>query len=157
MFYRSYAPSMKRVVRIAAAVIVDGDGRSLLVRKRGTRLFMQPGGKLDPGEDPRSALRRELLEECELDGVHPVGPVALAETIAPVGAGSMRHIIHLIYEAALPDSIVHVTSHDPAIGNHRLVELAEIGDFDLRPPIGRFLSRWQPGDPFVPLGRLWSS
>jgi ADP-ribose pyrophosphatase YjhB (NUDIX family) len=131
----------------------------LLVRqqKHGREYWLLPGGGVEPGEELEAAVRRELLEECELDGVHPVGPVALAETIAPVGAGSMRHIIHLIYEAALPDSIVHVTSHDPAIGNHRLVELAEIGDFDLRPPIGRFLSRWQPGDPFVPLGRLWSS
>ncbi len=69
----------------------------------------------------------------------------------------MRHIVHLIFEAPLPDSIAHVASSDPAVGNHRLSELAELGDVDLRPPIHRFLSRWQPGDPFVPLGPLWSS
>jgi 8-oxo-dGTP diphosphatase len=35
----------------------------LLVRKRGTRAFMQPGGKRDPGEDDVTALARELDEE----------------------------------------------------------------------------------------------
>jgi 8-oxo-dGTP pyrophosphatase MutT (NUDIX family) len=51
------------VIRIAAAVIVDEDGRWLLVRKRGTTAFMQAGGKIEPGEDPRSAVIREVGEE----------------------------------------------------------------------------------------------
>lgn len=51
------------VIRIAAAVIVDGEGSILLVRKRGTTAFMQPGGKLEPGEAPDVALARELHEE----------------------------------------------------------------------------------------------
>lgn len=51
------------VIRIAAAVILDDGGRILLVRKRGTTAFMQPGGKLEPGEAPDAALARELHEE----------------------------------------------------------------------------------------------
>jgi len=51
------------VIRIAAAVIVDGGGNILLVRKSGTTAFMQPGGKLEPGEQPDAALARELFEE----------------------------------------------------------------------------------------------
>jgi 8-oxo-dGTP pyrophosphatase MutT (NUDIX family) len=48
---------------IAAALIDDGQGRVLLVRKRGTSAFMQAGGKIDPGETPSEALARELAEE----------------------------------------------------------------------------------------------
>ena len=33
-------------ISVVAALIRDGDGRVLLVRKRGTAAFMQPGGKL---------------------------------------------------------------------------------------------------------------
>jgi 8-oxo-dGTP pyrophosphatase MutT (NUDIX family) len=50
-------------IRIAAALIDDGQGRILLVRKRGTALFMQAGGKIDAGETPFEALVRELTEE----------------------------------------------------------------------------------------------
>ena len=35
----------------------------LLVRKRGTLVFMQPGGKLESEEMPIEALRREIGEE----------------------------------------------------------------------------------------------
>jgi 8-oxo-dGTP diphosphatase len=50
-------------IRIAAAVILDPDGRMLVVRKRDTLFFMQPGGKLDGGETPTETLARELGEE----------------------------------------------------------------------------------------------
>ena len=40
-----------RVISVVAAVIRDDSGRVLLVRKRGTTAFMQPGGKRDTGED----------------------------------------------------------------------------------------------------------
>lgn len=50
-------------ITIAAATFIDADGCILLVRKRGSRFFMQPGGKIDAGETPRAALLRELSEE----------------------------------------------------------------------------------------------
>jgi DNA polymerase III epsilon subunit-like protein/8-oxo-dGTP pyrophosphatase MutT (NUDIX family) len=54
------------VLRIAAAVVTDPDGRSLLVRKRGSSVFMQPGGKIESGESALAALTRELHEELGL-------------------------------------------------------------------------------------------
>jgi 8-oxo-dGTP diphosphatase len=50
-------------IRIAAALIADQNGRILLVRKRHTRCFMQPGGKLEDRETPTESLARELVEE----------------------------------------------------------------------------------------------
>jgi len=64
-------------IRIVAALICDRAGRVLLVRKRGTAAFMQPGGKRDPGEDDIAALCREIAEElgCGVvrDSVRPLG------------------------------------------------------------------------------------
>ena len=69
--------TVKGTIEIVAAVIRDAAGRVLLVRKRGTTAFMQPGGKRDAGEDDITALARELCEElgCQLvrDSVHPLG------------------------------------------------------------------------------------
>jgi 8-oxo-dGTP diphosphatase len=55
-----------KVIQIAAALLIGTDGRTLLVRKRGTTAFMQPGGKIEPGEPPAVALARELEEELGL-------------------------------------------------------------------------------------------
>jgi len=57
---------MPNIIRIAAALLIDPQGRTLLVRKRGTQAFMQPGGKIDAGESPVEALVRELHEELGL-------------------------------------------------------------------------------------------
>ncbi|WP_448649496.1 NUDIX hydrolase [Pseudomonas corrugata] len=54
------------LIHIAAALLIGPDGRTLLVRKRGTRAFMQPGGKIEPHEQPVQALARELEEELGL-------------------------------------------------------------------------------------------
>jgi 8-oxo-dGTP diphosphatase len=67
-----------RTIRIVAALIRDGAGRVLLVRKRGTSAFMQPGGKLDAGEDDVTALSREISEE--------LGCLVVTGSVRPLGA-----------------------------------------------------------------------
>jgi 8-oxo-dGTP diphosphatase len=56
-----------RILYVVAAALVDGEGRVLLAQRpegkalAGTWEF--PGGKLEPGESPETALARELDEE----------------------------------------------------------------------------------------------
>jgi 8-oxo-dGTP diphosphatase len=64
-------------IKIVAALIRDDAGRVLLVRKRGTAAFMQPGGKRDPGEDDIAALSREIAEE--------LGCSLIAASVRPLG------------------------------------------------------------------------
>ncbi|WP_150804003.1 NUDIX hydrolase [Pseudomonas fluorescens] len=65
MTFPSAAPSSS-ILRIAAGLLIGPDGRTLLVRKRGTQAFMQPGGKIEAHEQPVVALARELEEELGL-------------------------------------------------------------------------------------------
>ena len=56
-------------IPVVAAVIARDD-RLLLCRRRSGphlgRLWEFPGGKVEPGEDPRAALARELREELDV-------------------------------------------------------------------------------------------
>ena len=73
---------MPSTIRIAAALLIGSDGQTLLVRKRGTQAFMQPGGKIDAGEQPAQALARELHEELNLR-IDPNAAVYLGKFCAP--------------------------------------------------------------------------
>lgn len=63
------------IVEVVGAVVRDGAGRLLVVRKRATQRFMLPGGKPEPGEDDLAALARELAEELgvRLTSARPLG------------------------------------------------------------------------------------
>ncbi len=59
------------LILVAAVALVDADGRVLLARrpegKSMAGLWEFPGGKVDPGETPETALIRELAEELGID------------------------------------------------------------------------------------------
>ena len=54
-------------IRVSAVVLTDVAGRVLMVRKRGTDSFLNPGGKPEPGETPEQCAVRELREELGLE------------------------------------------------------------------------------------------
>ncbi|MBV8505836.1 MAG: 8-oxo-dGTP diphosphatase MutT [Alphaproteobacteria bacterium] len=60
-----------RIVLVSAVALVDADGRVLLAQRPGGKpmagLWEFPGGKVDPGETPETALIRELAEELGID------------------------------------------------------------------------------------------
>ena len=59
-------PSSPRTIYLATALLVSPAKNILLVRKHGTRFFMQPGGKRETGETAERTLERELQEELSL-------------------------------------------------------------------------------------------
>jgi 8-oxo-dGTP diphosphatase len=61
----------KPILLVAAAALVDRDNRVLISKrpegKQLAGLWEFPGGKVNPGETPEAALRRELAEELGID------------------------------------------------------------------------------------------
>lgn len=95
-------------LRVAAyAVIVDDDQRVLLARwVEGRRVaWTMPGGGLEPGEDPETAVRRELREETgftiettELLGIHS-RVVPASQRIHR--SGVPLHTLRILYRAEI--------------------------------------------------------
>jgi 8-oxo-dGTP diphosphatase len=66
---RASTPRERKLV--VAALIADAGGRVLITQRRADQalpLFWEfPGGKVEPGEAPEAALRREIAEELAVD------------------------------------------------------------------------------------------
>lgn len=63
--------SARPVVLVAAAALIDGDGRVLVAKRPEGKvmagLWEFPGGKVGEGESPEAALVRELAEELAIE------------------------------------------------------------------------------------------
>jgi 8-oxo-dGTP diphosphatase len=146
--------------RIRVSAILRWKGRVLLCRheKPGKEYWLLPGGGVNSGESLVDALQRELAEELGIGDELPVeGPVAIVDSIAPVRSFAPKHVVHIIFAGDLGGrSLETVTSRDAAVRGHRLFAVSDLDGVVLHPPIQRFLTRWQPGDPAVYLGALWA-
>jgi 8-oxo-dGTP diphosphatase len=85
---------------VVAAALVDADGRVLLQRRAQGRpmagLWEFPGGKVEPGERPETALVRELGEELGIAAdAASLAPAAFASADSPAGDGG--HMLLLLY------------------------------------------------------------
>ncbi|MDF1489448.1 NUDIX hydrolase [Tessaracoccus caeni] len=69
-------------IRVSAVVLRDERGQVLMVRKRGTSMWMNPGGKPEPGESAAECAAREVAEELGLR-LDPARLLPLGEFAAP--------------------------------------------------------------------------
>ena len=139
-------PGESGPVEVVAAVVVR-QGRYLVGRrpraKRHGGLWEFPGGKVDPGETPADALRRELWEELEL----VVDRVQETLWQAPDTAAGFR--IRFVAATTSSDAEPRLLEHE-AIGWFRPDELAEML---LAPADAAFVAWLLAGEPVVDPGR----
>lgn len=111
---------------VTAAVVVDNDKVLLTKRpdnKRHPGMWEFPGGKVEPGESPGDALRRELQEELgidsQIDGIYEVvfyrydwGAVLILAYSCTLLGGPLQNL---------------------GVAEHRWVERQHLPDFDILP------------------------
>ena len=101
---------MKLLV-VAAAVLIDADGRVLVCQRSEAQShpgkWEFPGGKVEAGETPEGALRRELYEEL---GVEPC-PTCLQPFSFASHAYPDFHLLMPLYLCRQWDGFVRATEH----------------------------------------------
>lgn len=104
------------------ALVIDGDGRVLLVRHTYQSGWLTPGGGVRNGESPQEAIRRELMEEA---GLTVTGPLSLFGVYKNAWRG--RHDYPILFIVRDFEGTARVAD---------TLEIAEIGWFapDALPP-----------------------
>jgi 8-oxo-dGTP diphosphatase len=108
------------------AAIIDKDSRILCVRMNyATLAWTTPGGRVEPGESPIEALKREVLEESGLDVV--------VEELIGVYSKPHKDDLVLFFGA-------RIAHHNPWQPNDEIAQIGYFGRNELPQPMG-FVAR----------------
>ena len=119
---------------VTAAVIFDGDKVLITRRPEGCRhagLWEFPGGKVDPGESPEEALRREISEELNAE----VSVVEIFDVVF------YRYEWGPVLILAYTCQLLTKTLHNIGVAEHRWVHPQALSDFPFLPADQPILSR----------------
>jgi 8-oxo-dGTP diphosphatase len=95
----------------ASAVVLDDEGRVLLVHHNKIGLWLYPGGHVDPNEDPAQAAVREVAEETGIRA-------------STVGEAAFTH--PAVRSHAAPWAIIEMDVTDAKVGAHRHIDLVYV-------------------------------
>lgn len=138
----------------ASALVLDQNDRVLLVLHNALKRWLQPGGHLDPGEDPEQGAKRELIEETglteEVIELHPlhyspkrqatsaashmrakVLPVDIDSHLIPVNQakGEGQHLHHdFQYVYILTSTDIALKMQEEEISNLKWVDIQDLLD-----------------------------
>lgn len=121
---------------VVAVALIDSAGRVLVAQrpegKEHAGLWEFPGGKIEPGESPESALVRELAEELGI----AVDPASLSPLTFGSESRGRRHLLLLLYRCTAWDG--EPRAIDAAA--IRWVAPAELAALDMPPADRPFIS-----------------
>lgn len=124
----------RKTIYVFDGVVFDRDGRILIDQRIGDALekvnglWEVPGGKLEFGETPEQAIRREILEEIgykvKVKKLIPYTDVGTLEY-----PKKLQHTVVFYYVCELEDED-YVEVHDHKIGGFRWVRPEELDDYE---------------------------
>lgn len=134
---------------VAVALVLNADGRILLQQRHDQNIpsangkWEFPGGKVEFGESPEDAARREVKEETGCD-VEIVGMVPFVFShIWERSDGGQVQTITTCYVARLVSGIPR--SGDPKVGDIKWYTLKEIKELDTLSGVNEFLTHADVG------------
>lgn len=108
----------------ASAIVLDGAGMTALHLHKRLGLWLQPGGHIDPGEDPFRAARRETHEELGLDLDRPDPPPLIHVDVHDGGRGHLHLDLRYLLLAS-PNAPL-----EPAEGESQDARWVPVGEID---------------------------
>jgi 8-oxo-dGTP diphosphatase len=130
------------------ALLVDGDGRILLTRRRWepyAGMWDLPGGFLAEEEHPLDGLRRELLEETGLE-VEPAD--WFGAFLVPYGDGpGTRTVLNLVWLARVVGGTARAADDVSELGWFARDELPPMEEVAMAEPLERWLEGYTESEP----------
>lgn len=134
------ATSPKHLVSYFSLV---SDRRILLVDHKDARLWLPTGGHVEPDENPRMAVVRELQEELGVSlPLAAVGPPLMVTVTTTVGLSAGHTDVSLWYEVHM-DSAAHLEFARDEFHSVRWFPFAKVPLHRSDPHLGRFIAKLQ--------------
>jgi ADP-ribose pyrophosphatase YjhB (NUDIX family) len=133
-------PLLPEIAIARAAAVMLPDGHILLSRNLEDAFWSLPGGRVEPGERPEAALRREIAEELGVEGAN-IGALLWVIENPFTHAGRRYRETGFYYQVAPPAGACPIvtgefTGPEPHL-RLRWFPLAKLAAVDLRPSVLR--------------------
>ncbi len=125
------------VIRVrVAGIIIEDDSLLMVAHKKDDKVYwLLPGGGVDYGESLEESLKREFLEELNVNV--SVGTVALVfDSIDPAGS---RHIINICFYCSY-ESGEYRLAEEKRLHDYKFVTKQEVNSFAMYPPVNEDLT-----------------
>jgi ADP-ribose pyrophosphatase YjhB (NUDIX family) len=142
-YLRRYVGHAPLLMVGAAALIVDGHGRLLLMKRSDSGCWGPPGGAVEPGEAVETAARREVREETglELDGLSLFAVFSGPELFYEYPNGDQVHNVIIVYRSGEWRGEVRLNSEHTLWGWFAPGEIPQDLSPPIRPAIEAFMRR----------------
>jgi len=113
-----------------AGILLNSHGEVLMIehQKEGKEYWLLPGGGVDYGEEVKTALSREFLEETGLD-VDVKEFLFMVESIAP---DQSRHIVNLVFLVEKKGGALHI-GEEERLKSVKYIQCSQIYDMIIYP------------------------
>jgi len=138
--FRTAKPATPPKHLVSYFAVVDGE-HILLVDHRNARLWLPTGGHVEPQEDPRATVVRELREELALEiALEQVGPPLMVTVTETVGM-TAGHVDVSLWYAVVGNRFAPVTFDAEEFNEVKWFRFAEAPLQRGDPHLGRFLAK----------------